>query len=426
MLLIASPIAAQRVVNGSDAVRANTARITPVAVLPMMTVALKDRSKVRSSRAIDGYTRLTVELVPFDDRSDPRSYEDQGRSGWRRFFAGKSISRLLSIKSTLKRPRVSTTATIVSAGYDSNKQVGESWASEFNGQRMLTPYFRIDPDSAVLMEIELAVSSGYKATLASDVIDLLERATALVAPTSSLITSLNKERFSDASQFVDQTLSSLFNESISERSANDFALPDWAGDELARITVRLPLGNEITPGARNAKGQQPVEIGTWIIRSTEPILSVFSGEDAEAAVGTAAAAPSAACAAPLVEDKVACAALAGRISPHSVLNFQVDTGVTLNQALAGDTGVAAARDKLVATDGKNNAGNQGDVRDLCMVVAERAERLGFNRIDVAAILWAYTRQSFATEAVTNLIRKDATCPPLALAYKIGLPDNDGF
>lgn len=415
---------------------------TPGSVMPMMSVAVERAGRTATDPSpVGAYTRLILEYVPETKANDAqRNYDKIGRDWFRRFFASKDITRLLTVKASLRRPQVTATATAISAGYQSGKKVGESWSSEVTGQRILTPYFRIDSGSGLNLELELAVSSAYNSSFGSGVIDLVRRATSLVSPASSLITSLNKDRFTQASQFVDETLSSSLSESIVERSSNDFPMKIYAGKPLATVALKLPLGNEITPGEHNPPHEGSHPVGRWRIRADAPIVSIFSTRSIDHDAKTDDAKTDVTCATgPFFEG---CQALKGRVTANGILNFPVDTGVTIAQALAGDSAVAAARDKVASTKEENSSGEvkaddkpgttrttekvNADAKALCALVTDRLEILGFNRLDTAAILWAYTRQTFGSEDATIWMQKEAACPPLRLAYGIGLDTKDAF
>lgn len=361
-----------------------------------------------------GYTRLTLTLLCYG-KGPERIYDEVRRNALRRLFAGKSISRVLTIHSSLTRPHVTTTVAAITADYESSKGAGESWTSEFNGTLALTPYFRVDPDNIVSLKAELRASSSYRTNIAQGSLDLIQRAADLVAPGASLLNTLNEDRYNEASRFVDQSISSLLRESIIERASNDFPMAAWAGQPLAYLTVNLPLGNEITPGKRNSAVQQAKVLGVWKISSEPTILSIFT--DVSASSDTS-------------ESATALQARFKELTQHTILNFRVSGDLTLTSALAAESGIAAARDRLVSTKNGNKvedpSGLRNDARNLCMLVADKAEKLGFNRIDVAAAVWAYSRQNFSAEEVALAMRDDRNCPPLTEAHAYGLPKEGGY
>jgi hypothetical protein len=398
-----------------------TTKSTPKSVLPSMTVTTWEVCS-RDFSTIGGYTRLYLVFVPAAG-GEERVYDYERRNDVSRFFMGKAITRLLSVKMTLARPFVSMTTTLASVEHTSNKKNGENWTTELNNQRMLTPYFRIDPDTAMNIELNLSMSASYDSSIASNTLDIVKRATALIAPQASLVTSLNQDRFGQASQFLDQSLSSLLRESIVERASNDFPMRDWAGSDLAIVELRLPMHNDVTPTDKEPK-QKAKPIGTWYLRSAPPILSIFSDallvETPRPAVPTAGkktVAVNEQCKDKPDELKAACKAFLS-LDPQTVMNFPVDTNVTLAQSLAGDTGIGAARDTLI----KAPAGEamKDSVRNLCGLIADKAHVLGFNRFDISAILWAYSRRGFAKAETAKEMRDAANCLPLALAYDVGL------
>lgn len=400
----------------------------PPSITPYMRVAIAAHCAwARPGSRLGGYTRLSVRYEPPAGSSE-RLYDSERRAWPVRWLMGKSIARVLTIKASLARPKVAMTTSIASVGHVSNDKDGEAWTTELNPRRMLTPYFRIDSESALNLEFTLNVSSTYDASLAKNGLALVRRATELVAPSATLLTSLNEERFGQASQFVDSTIASLLRESIVERSVNDYVIKDWTGQKLAEIEVKAPIGNEVTPSAKS-RDRHLQSLGKWIVYADRPILSVFSdveifepvplkGTKAPATAATAAKQEQQPCvdfAASSAEHQ-ACLDFA-KLQPSAILNFQVDSGVSVNQALSSDDSVISARDALMkAGDGDPT---KAAAQDLCLVVVDKADKLGFNRFDTAAILWAYTRQGF--DAKRRTVLQDATtCLPLTLAYAMGL------
>lgn len=441
LALIASSVSAkEHKVDSGESAGESKAR-TSRAIQPMMLVTLPLPTPV--PRSLGGYTRIVADFQ-VHSTDHVRNYNEERRSSLARFLAGKTIARLLTVKATLARPRVSTITTFASFDYTSNRKSGESWASEVDPQRVLTPYFRIDADSAISLEATASATSTYQMNVAAGLLDVIKRAAKLVAPTTTLITSLNKERFEDASSFVDQSLSSVLQESLVERSTNDFPMKDWVGRELLTIEVWMPIANEITPARLKAKPrEEPKLLGKWTIRSVPAVLSVFSDtpllltssddrvqvnkpstnrrNKGRAAVAAEDKAKTTSQCGDSNPDIIAACAAFKTLDPQTVLNFQVDSGVSLAQALAGESGIAAAREHLLQNATANTDTARENANALCTLVADKAHVLGFNRFDVAAILWAYSSQSFVTKVAGVALRDEANCSPLKIAYSVGLP-----
>lgn len=331
-----------------------------------------------------------------------RVYADDHRSGLERFFVGRSSNRLLSVRLNVREPNVGGTATIASSAYASRRSNGQTWTTEVNGRRYLTPYLRVDPGTVVGIEVSLNASRTVEANVSRAILDIIGRAAALAQPTGDLVTSLNEDRFQRAAEFVDTSISSLFAQSVGEKAAHEFGVSDWrSGNAIGQITARFPMGHRVLDTSR----QQ--EIGRWELRASTPLVSIFSdvplyaGRHGTAPAGTAVDNSCSAFAAGA--DLQACLAFR-TVSPQRVLSLVVGENVTLGQAILSDPAVIAG-----INGGSASAGS------LCSAIAAKAESLGLNRYDSAAAVWAM-QQSSQVRAAQLLT--GAVCDPGSLAHSI--------
>ncbi|HET9509761.1 MAG TPA: hypothetical protein VFO80_01305 [Sphingomonas sp.] len=403
----------------TQAVARDGDRAVPRRIMPYMTVTLDrtsgggdGRDRSIAANKVGGYTRLRLVYVPPTPSAAVRDYDVERRNGVLRWIAGKAIARVFSVKTTLVQPRLTTVTLAASVARESSSKVGENWTTELNADRNLTPYFRIDPDTAVGIETSFVLSSTYDASISKAVIDVVRRGAQLVAPSTTLVTSLNGDRFDRAADFIDNSIANLLKEYIVERATNDFPLKDVAGTRLMAIRLLAPIDNEITPARKDRANLQPIEIVTWEVWSEQPLLSVFSSVPWSPVVGIRERTPRKTC----QGRPDACQAFSD-LDPQTVLNFVVAENVTIAQALAGEPAIGAARDDLMKAKPADSA---GPAKMLCALVADKAHRLGFNRFDVGAITWAYASQSNLGEGGVSL-RKIDNCTTLRIAYDAGLP-----
>jgi hypothetical protein len=393
----------------ADAAQPQTSR--RLDLTPLVNVEAPHRS---GESAVGGYVRFYVCEVSQCDTSaqgavagsgegpDRRNYDVEDGSSLGRWFAGRSYNRLLTVKLTVREPSVGSTATVASSAQQSNRQVGESWTTEVNGRRYLTPYLRVDTGTTVDVEVSLNASRQLQANVSRSVLDLLGRAAALARPEGKLVTSLNEERFRRTAEFIDESISNLFAQNVGERGSNEFAAGDWnSSDPIVTVEAMFPMGRRVIDQRR----QQP--IGSWQVRATAPLISIFSDVPLRRPTNAVVPQPCATRASEL--EMQACTAFLN-LTPQQVLGLQVGESTTLRQALAGDPAIMAAAGATTKVMG-----------DICTLVAARAEDLGLNRFDAAAAVWAFAQTSNLAGA-NGLVGSPLTCAAGRLAREV-LPNS---
>lgn len=382
---------------GNPVVQPSAANTRPaVNLLPMLRIetdaVVANDASSKAQAQLGAYSRFYVVAVhpPHQPLPDPklpgstgkcdatvgRCYAQESRPGWQRMMMGRELARVLSVKIDLRNPSIATTTTLASASYESTFSRGESWTTELNGKLLLTPYFRIGSNSVARVEASINASAKGKDQVSGKLLAILQTASELVAPTSALLTSLNAPRLNQASQFVEQSLSGMFSNAVVEKSSNEFDPASWAEDRrLVTIHAEFPMSTEVTTA-------QTRHIGTWEIRAATPIISIFSN------IATCAASTDGCDQKQRLKDAFA------DFNASEVLNFPVAENLTLRQAMITDSGVLNALDDLNKGTGVAEAGLAGQ---LCRRLDERAQALGFNRYDAAAIVWAFS-QSAGMEA----------------------------
>lgn len=302
-----------------------------------------------------GYTRIRAAYFPCGTRA--RRYQEERRSGLKRFFLGKNAEKLLKLGLLLKPGDVKFEAPLTSLVRHSNKQ-GEDWSTSIHNDRILTPYFRVDLGSTVTLDIGVKSTRDYDATIGADMLDLINQASALIAPTTPLITAENKGRFNAAAAYLDKAIDGLLKVAIEEKALSDVQLsPGPAGAVLAVLTVNLPMANNTFANA--AFPNRP--LGQWVIYA-ERLRESMMGDVREGRV------------------------VRSTTSPAAILGYLVGEKKTLREALAGSKGVIAARDALVSENGTDV---ENKARILCRVIVAEAERLELAPADVGASAWAY-------------------------------------
>jgi hypothetical protein len=260
------------------------------------------------------------------------------------------------------------------------------------------------------VQFNLSATSTLQGSVTGDVLSVIRSGVDLVAPTSSLVTSLNEQGYRDASKFVDDAISKLFGESITERSIVDVRLNNSINNlNLATSTAAFPDGR-----GRISEGDQRT-IGTWSVMMEPPIVSIFGATLFEAPAGQAVTTRCATLTAGPARQ--ACTAFSD-ISPHTVLGLRVGEDVTLMQSLLADAAVQSSMKAL--EDAAQNA-KAGPARSLCNALAGQAQRLGLNRFDEAAAVWAFSRAGPISSASAQSMARDRTvCSAIAMAFDVKL------
>jgi len=408
-------------------------------LLPLLTVATEDPGEDDfMSLPNGGYTRLWIERV--EDESGSRDYGTEARNWLKRFFLGRSHSRILSARLRVNRSTpIAQTINLATASHTSNRRQGESWTTELEGRRLLTPYFRVEPGTTATLDATMSASSQLDPDMTRNLLSIVERGARLAAPTAPLVTTLTSDRLSEASTFVDNAIARLFGEVIVERSVTElpaerwYSVPSggWYGSSGSRPGNPIATVKAIFPMSRDlSNAEDHWEIGTWRLYASEPIVSIYSvvplngyDYDPTGRCGALEAEESSDTAAEgqlRGQDMQACIAFGG-LSPSRVLALPVGENLSLGQALRGDSGVTAALQRFSATpqDGSANGQRQTAAREICTLVAERADALGLNAYDVAAALWAYAVNGGIQWDAANVIWQ-SSCPAASLARRLKL------
>lgn len=354
--------------------------------------------------AVGSYTRLYAdgEENTFDDvastggsrapkpHAERRRYSDEHRQWFRRWALGRSTSRVLTVQATLSYPPISVTVPLASASFASNRKDGESWNTEINPSRFLTPYFRVASNATLSLRADLQASSRLEGAITANVVDVLQRASALIAPQAKLVTMLNSDRINAAASYMDQSISALFGESITERSTQDFAPPEWSQAGIATLLARFPTGVQLYD-------DELAGIGAWRIKASSPIASIFV--------------ESPLCDSECISVEAAAAAAFRKLSPYAVLNFALSSDTTVIQllrSLDGFTELVAALNAAAPERAMQAAARESSAR-LCALVSTEADRQGFNAPDVAAVVWALSRSGLLNGEGAALLLDGGTC-----------------
>lgn len=416
---------------------AGTAHAEPVPfdLLRLLTVD-RPAGAWRFDSPMSGYVRFWVERgdskCAFGDVvPEQRDYSTEKRDWFSRLFWGRNFARVLQAKLTVTRSHVVTqSVTLAAASHASNGHEGENWSSELGNRQFLTPFFRVDQGTTAQIDVTLSATKEAESAVTKNVLAIVQAGAKLGAPTGPLVTALNSDRLNQASNFVDTAIARLFHEKIEERSSSDFSADRWlpraAKDKMGRRSaVEVPCAGTRPPiasirgffpmGTKVWSEQDYRLIGTWNVYVSDPIVSIFSDEPL---LDVSAAPPPCPSATEKLEgpDLHACHAFRG-LAPTRVLSLPVDDKVTFGEALRANAGINAAVQRyagLTKGEDKKTVG-----REICNLVAERADAIGLNQWDSAAAVWAFAWNGGLEKTLAASIW-DSGCLTASLGQKIGL------
>lgn len=301
-----------------------------------------------------GYTRIRAEFVPCQGAVN-RNYYGESRGWVRRMFAGLKADKTLTVRVSVDPDNVSKDSTLTRVSRRSSKS-GDEWDTELVESAVLLPYFLVGQSTVIKIAPSFVASSDYNSLIAGDVMDIAERAAALINPAATLITSENKDRFNKATNFVDSTINGLLHRRVGEQAVSARVPHHLAsGGEIARILLLAPGANMTVSSAAT----QPV--GVWIVRADPMIRSLFGKQNQDGKL------------------------LRSTLSAAAILGYSVAEGRTLRDALLGKNAVSVARDAYLQAQAadKEKTGAQ-----FCNVVSMEAARIGLSPADVGGAVWA--------------------------------------
>src|SRR5690606_6377546 len=100
-----------------------------------------------------------------------------------------------------------------------------------------------------------------------------------------------------------------------------------------------------------------------------------------------------------------------------ISNFKISENVTLRQLLIADSAISGAIGRINKAKGKVV---DQEVYVLCSLVDSTAQNIGLNRIDAAALFWAFSYDPLLDGEKSSGMRKRTSCPAAVMAYDLGL------
>lgn len=363
--------------------------------LPFIDIAI-DEQAANSPWGIpleDLYTRIRiVTLDPqardidgtasgaYTEAPAQRNYKDESRGWFARMWGSKEVSRALLAEFDITKPDVKATEALFSASFTSNREQGESWSTDQSIALFATPWFKVSSNTTLTAKLRMQLSDERESSGASaNVMASLTNAANLLAPTSSLITFFSAPTMLEASNYLDNSVSTLFGRSITEQTVSSLAIKSWTESPILVVYAALPDPKDI----RNTKDRDM--LGGWAVYLDAPIVSVFTsatqpddtgyGEWPDY-TGTAGA---------------------------DILAFRVGEELTVYDY------IFSRLDLFDRIDNLNNTPDPDLARLICTRMERGLSEIGFNSADAAAGVWAAATSDQFTAAAGDMLTRAETC-----------------
>lgn len=232
------------------------------------------------------YTRVQIFSDVFSDAtidSNGNLIKSQGAVSWpyegrywlNRALMGKDFSINLTAK--IKVGVFESTVPLATIGHQSNSE-GEHWSRTIHHDSTNFPLFLVKNDGstpAPQIQISVKAANNYASRGAAAAVGVAIQVAKAIASPPSVITRLTAETTKSNAQVLDNAISKLFGDGLSEEHWTDRDLRMWStredGSGPAGVTVQF----EIPSDEKNYKST-PLPVGRWRITFDYPRPSIFS------------------------------------------------------------------------------------------------------------------------------------------------------
>ena len=309
-----------------------------------------------------------------------RNYKEESRGWFARMWGSKEVSRALLAEFEITKPDVKASEALFSASFTSNREQGESWSTDQSIALYATPWFKVSSNTTLTAKLRMQLSDERESSGATaNVMASLTNAANLLAPTSSLITYFSAPTMLEASNFLDNSVSTLFGRSITEQTVSSMAIKSWSDRPVLVVYAALPDPKDI----RNTKNRDM--LGGWAVYLDAPIVSVFTSatQPDEAGYG----------------EWPDYAGTAGA----DILAFRIGEELTVYDY------VFSRLDLFDRIDALNSAPDADLARLICTRIERGLSEIGFNSADAAAGVWAAATSDQFNSAASEMLLEPGTC-----------------
>ncbi len=319
----------------------------------------------------------------FRKRADARIDRDYGEEsrGWlSRRFASRKVTRAFLVEFDLDDPDITASTALFSSSFESSSSKGESWSTDESLSAFATPWFRVGSNTVLNAAFKLRLAEEGDADVGANVVTALTSAATLMMPASPLITTFTAPQITQASAFLDSSVSNLFGRSIEETTTSAMALKTWSPDPIFVIELAMPGTNDIKDGSSKAT------VGRWVVYLDQPVISVLTGASSVAELD-----------------------LTG-MDPGSVLAFKIGEDLTVYDYIFARLDLSNSITSLndaVRTGASGTA--QEEARRICTRVSRGLAEVGLNGLDIAISWWALSETEAFDRAASIAMLNPSLC-----------------
>lgn len=186
-----------------------------------------------------------------------------------RFFLPKRVSLSSYVK--LDTSVYQTTIPLLAIDETSSSEVGSSWDRSKVYSHETEPLFLV-PTNISRAKLMYSFSGNEENKFNSaKVLDVAIGAINILSPSSSLLTSLNRQSVSDKSKAIDSAIANAFSESLLETIELSLRLDSWSAKDVYFLSMQMPQNKTDW----ESKPEKLSTVGQWLITFEAPKISAF-------------------------------------------------------------------------------------------------------------------------------------------------------
>jgi hypothetical protein len=233
------------------------------------------------------YTRIEI-LTDATTAGDLGSGQTRGyeieRRGWlARLISNRTIAVTTVARAEIRDPDISTAVPLFSLTHDSVRGSGEVFVTNYTSSDVQSPLFRIGPNTTLTIQLNTKHSDQQKTDITTVLIQSVQKAITIAAPTSSVLTTLSKPDVDKSAKAFDSVIGGLFSQDTTENIAIGRLIDSWVPGAQLTVTGAIPRGlvyaatDDKWEG--NPKPHPDFGVGLWHVRLTCPRPSIFDVEN---------------------------------------------------------------------------------------------------------------------------------------------------